>query len=120
MLRIFYSLLIFTVAAGCYYDSEEYLFPEVNNQCDTTSVTYSGSIQPILEQYCYQCHNNASSNNIKLENYSDVVVRANNGSLYGSIAHESGYSAMPPSGGKLDDCTLAKVRIWINAGSPND
>ena len=111
---------VFLLAAGCYYDSQEYLFPQINAQCDTTSVTYSGSIQPVLDQYCYQCHDNSSGNNIRLEDYSDVLIRVNDGSLFGSIAHESGFSPMPQGGGKLDECTISKVRIWIDAGAPDN
>ncbi len=117
-------LFILISITACYYDSEEYLFPQPNNQCDTTTITYSGSIQPVLEQYCYQCHSNANApsfgSNIKLEDYSDVLIRANDLSLYGSIAQESGYSPMPKGGGKLDDCTIDIMRIWIDTGAPNN
>lgn len=124
MPKFVFAIFIILVIAGCYYDSEEYLFPQINNLCDTTSVTYSSSVQPVLEQYCYRCHSNANApsagNNIKLEDYSDVVISANNLSLYGSIAHESGFSPMPKGGGKLDDCTIDIMRIWIDTGAPNN
>ncbi len=124
MLKYLFLILMTLLITGCYYDSEEYLFPEVNSACDTTNVTYSGSIQPVLEQYCYQCHDNANApsfgSNIKLEDYSDVAVHVNDGSLYGSIAHQSGYSPMPRGGGKLDECTIKLFDIWIEAGSPNN
>jgi len=118
------AIIILLLVTACYYDSEEYLFPEINATCNTDSITYSGSIQPVLELYCYRCHSNANApsagNNIKLEDYSDVVISANNLSLYGSIAHESGFSPMPKGGGKLDDCTIDIMRIWIDTGAPNN
>ena len=124
MPKYLFIIIIALLFTGCYYDSEEYLFPEINSVCDTADVTYSGSIQPVLEQYCYQCHDNTNAasfgSNIKLEDYSDVVIRVNDGSLYGSVAHVSGFSPMPRGGGKLDDCSILLFDIWINAGSPNN
>ena len=108
---------------GCYYDSKEYLFPQVK-ACDTTAVTYSGSVQPIIEQYCYRCHSNANApifgGNIRLEDYSEVVIPANNGHLYGSINHENGYIPMPQDGSKLDNCSVTTIKVWIDAGSPDN
>ena len=124
MPKVWLALFVIFSIAGCYYDSEEYLFPQINNQCDTTSVTYSVSIQPVLEQYCYQCHNNANASifggNIKLEDYSDVIIRVNDGRLYGAITHQTGFSPMPKDGGMLDDCFIQKLSIWIDAGAPNN
>lgn len=113
--------LIFT---GCYYDSEEFIFPDNGSgSCDTTNITFSGSIKPILESVCYRCHSNSNSSlggSIKLENYADVKLRADDGSLLGSITHATGFSPMPKGGGKLDDCSLTWFTLWIAAGSPDN
>ncbi len=110
--------------SSCYYDSEEFLFPDINPEtCDTTNVTFSGTIQPVLQSVCYRCHSSSNSSqggSIKLEDYADVKLRADDGSLFGSISHASGYSPMPKGGGKLDDCTLAWFYIWIDSGSPDN
>ncbi len=119
--------LIFGViwlASGCYYDNEEYLYPEVNNPCDTVNITYSKSIVPILANNCLSCHSNASAaglgGNIKLENYADVKTHADDHKLLGSISQSSGFFAMPLGAPKLDDCKITTVRLWINAGAPNN
>jgi hypothetical protein len=52
--------------------------------------------------------------------YSSDKAMAVNGSLYGSIAHASGYSSMPKGGNKLTACQLAKVKQWIDGGSLNN
>lgn len=118
------SLLFLLVLSSCYYDSQEYLYPQLNTQCDTTNITYSTSIQPILQNYCLSCHSNASAGalggNIKLENYSDVMIYANNGILYKVVSHDPAYPAMPLGANKLDDCTLSTINIWVNAGAPNN
>lgn len=118
---ILFTLLI---VSGCYYDSEEFLYPEINNQCDTSSITFSGSVSSVLSQYCFSCHSNnnaaAYGGNIRLEDYPDVKTQADNGRLLGAIQHLPGYSAMPKGAGKLNDCTIHTIRIWIEDGAPNN
>jgi len=109
---------------SCYYDNEEFLYPKLSNSCDTTGVTFSSSVQPVLQQYCYTCHSNGSAasfgGNIKLEDYADVKISADNGKLYGSVAHLPGYSAMPKGGAKIDDCNISIIKTWIDSGSPDN
>jgi len=118
---IFISILFFS---GCYYDSYEYLYPQLGSDCDTTNITYSGTIQPILSSSCLSCHSNSTAAsygaNIKIENYSDVILRVNDGKLYGSISHTGGFSPMPKNSIKLNDCKVASVKIWIDAGASNN
>jgi hypothetical protein len=118
------SILVVIFASTCYYDSEEYLFPQANNQCDTTNVTYSKSVVPVLQNYCLSCHANSVApsygGNLKLENYADVKIQADNHKLLGSVAHENGYSPMPMGSSKLDNCKISIIRIWVNAGALNN
>jgi hypothetical protein len=125
IMRVGITVLFFVfLLAGCYYDSKEYLFPEINSTCDTSSITYSGSVRPILGDHCYTCHSNTSAGNfggnIKLENYADVVIQADNGKLLGTISHQSGYFPMPQGAAKLDDCSISIIRIWIQSGTPDN
>lgn len=91
--------------------------------CDTAQVAYAASVWPILDLHCKGCHSGtAPSGGIALSNYSEVKASADNGSLWGSISHLSGYVAMPyPEGSaKLSECKLRTVRLWIDAGAPNN
>lgn len=117
------AVLIAILLSTCYYDSEEYLYPQVNNTCDTTQVTFSLGVKTILQNNCYSCHSNTTSefgNNIRLEDYADVKTVADNGRLLGSISHSGGYAAMPMGSAKLEDCKITIVRKWIEAGAHND
>ena len=90
--------------------------------CDTTNVTFSGSVQPILQKYCVGCHNNANANGnppVMLDSYTNVIKVVNNGRLMGSLLGRQGYAKMPPSG-SLSQCDIEKIRIWINNGAPNN
>lgn len=116
VLGLFTGTLFMT---GCYYDKEELLYPPTN--CDTTGVTYSGTVLPLLQSNCLGCHNQAGGQGgIILEGHANTVIRVNDGSLMGAISHASGYSPMPKSGQKLAACDIQRIQTWINAGAPNN
>jgi hypothetical protein len=120
---IFSPILLLAIASSCYYDSEEYLYPDTTSQCDTTNVTYAQSVVPIIQNHCLSCHSNNTASlggNIKLEDYADIKLRADDHRLLGSVEHLSGYSPMPQGSKKLDDCTISTIRIWVNEGAPNN
>lgn len=103
---------------SCYYDNEEDLYLG-STTCDTTAVTYSNSIAPVFSGYCNSCHGSSSpSGNIITDNYASV--KTNISRIQGAINHQSGYIAMPQSGGKLSPCDLTKIDIWIRHGMPNN
>ena len=112
---------------GCYYDNEQELYPcdydptqceGLIDPCDTEGVTYSGFVQPLMAQYCIVCHQGAAASaNIRLDSYGAVKTYADNGSLFGSMNHDAGFSAMPQGGAKLPNCDLSKLKAWIDAGA---
>jgi hypothetical protein len=113
--------LTLLMLAGCYYDNEQELYPDDGTVCDTANVSYTGTVLPIIRNECYICHDQGTrSGNVVLEGHSNLLIYANNGRLYGSIAHQSGFSAMPQGRNKLLDCQLAQIKSWIDAGAPNN
>ena len=89
--------------------------------CDTSSVKYSTTITPILNTYCISCHSAASpSAGINLEGYNNVKNYVDNGQLWGTMNHSSGYSPMPKGATKIDACKLSQLLAWINLGAPNN
>ncbi len=123
-MRIIIVIFITAIAYGCYYDNEEYLYPQLDTTCDTADVAFSSSVKPVLEQNCLSCHSNNTASslggNIKLEDYQDVRLRADNGSLLGTISHESGYSPMPKGASRLNNCKISIIKIWISSGAPDN
>lgn len=99
-----------------------------DNGCDTTNVTYNGTIKPLLQTYCTGCHSTSSpGGGYNLTNYADDAVgnfgvqsSALNGSLKGSVFYTGTYSHMPKGGSQLSTCDLTKIRIWVDAGAPNN
>lgn len=113
------ALLMSIGLASCKYNNIEELSPK----CDTTTVTYSAVIIPILSNNCYRCHgtsSNSGSGGIVLQDYNVLKGYAADGKLYGNIAHLPGYIPMPYGGGKLSDCEIAKIKKWIDSGYPNN
>ncbi len=114
------SVIAMLTLSSCYYDNAEDLYPQPS-ECDTTNVTFTSDIYPVINNNCIGCHNSAfASGNVNLETYDNIVAAANNGSLMGAIKHESGWSPMPKNGNQLDDCTIKKLDAWINNGTPNN
>ncbi len=116
------TIITFLFITSCYYDNEEALYPVLNSGCDTLSVTFTGTIVPILNSSCYSCHSNGSAassgNGILLENYSDV--KSNAAAVSGSIKHTGGYSPMPKNGGKLKNCSITQFDLWVQKGMLNN
>ena len=89
--------------------------------CDTSSVTFNAVIRPLMQNKCQGCHQGASpGGGLNFSTYLGIQVAAINGSLLGSIDHAPGWIAMPKNSNKLPDCDIAKIRIWVNAGAPNN
>jgi hypothetical protein len=105
--------------SGCYYDNRQELYQYYDSQCNTTDVSYSLDIVPIMTANCVSCHQApAPSGNVLLTTYEEVKISAENGSLYGSVTG-IGYPIMPQSG-KMPDCNINKIDAWIQAGMPNN
>jgi hypothetical protein len=89
--------------------------------CDTNSYAFSTTIQPLININCKGCHNaTLSSGGIRLDNYTSVKSVADNGSLFGAISHQQGYTAMPQGGARLPECNIIQVKKWIAAGAPDN
>ena len=120
--RIIAGLVIILFLAGCYYDNEEYLYPQ-SAICETENMSYTNDIKPVINARCIGCHGGDSPVGIiPLGNYDDVATAAaispgNFGSLYGAVSHASGNSPMPQGADKLSDCTIDKIKAWIDQGA---
>jgi hypothetical protein len=123
MKRLFVITAIFPIFlmffVSCYYDNEEALYPTLNTSCDTTNVTYSGTIAPFLNNNCVGCHSSASpGGSIILSSYSDVVAHSSR--ITGSIKHLPSYIPMPQNGGSLKACSITQWDIWVRKGMLNN
>ena len=115
------NILLLFFLSSCYYDKEEELYPDTNNQCDTLNVKYSTHISQLMSSYCNNCHGaNAASigGGIDLRTYNEVKAEIDR--IYGCIDFQDGYSPMPQNSSKLNDCKITQFRIWKNQGGLNN
>jgi hypothetical protein len=119
---IFMSLLaIGLLLTACYYDKEEVLYGNAATACDTTAVTYAGTIAPIMSANCNSCHSgSAASGGVVTSTYASLSIIALNGTLGHSVNWDNSLSPMPKGGSKLPTCDLSKIKKWVNLGAPNN
>ena len=92
-----------------------------NAGCDTLNVTWSGTIQPLIQAKCQGCHSGSTpQGGLDFTSWPVVNTVALDGRLAGAIQFQGGYAAMPPSGGMLPQCDIDKFLIWIQDGAPNN
>ena len=108
------------VFSGCYYDNEQQLYQYyyTNNQCDTSNVTFSQTIFPVIQATCAisGCLVAGGTGNGIYDNYAGVKEKVDNGSFLARVIQQRN---MPP-GAPLTDCQINQMRVWLNAGAPNN
>ncbi len=120
-------LLCFVIIGGlssCYYDNFAELNPGIGLEgCTDTAgaITFTANVLPIMQQNCGTsnpgCHqNNSSTGFYDLNSKAGIDVAIADGKFIQSIKHLSGASAMPKTGGKLDDCSIAVIDKWLATG----
>lgn len=130
-INLLFGIFAMYSITSCVNDNVDELRPQQNDtssvtipQCDTTTITisYVHDIVPIMENSCGSNDNNChlsgnTASGVVLDNYIDLNGTVLDGSLLGTILHESGYSPMPDGGGQLDNCSINKIKSWINHGA---
>ena len=128
MKRILAIGCLLVAFSSCYYDKADklYVTPKTDSTgtttCDTSNVTYSGTIQNIVARNCtVGCHDAASlGGGYELDVYAGLVDAVQNGRLLDAIHHNPGVVAMPQNAPQLDACTINKIVRWVNEGMPNN
>lgn len=100
-----------------------------------TTVTYSGTIQPIFNARCVSCHSaSVPQSGVNLATYAAtmasrgtqydaLIVLPNNAdgsALYDKLLSSPRIGSRMPQGGSLTSQQIANIRAWINAGAPNN
>jgi hypothetical protein len=100
--------------------------------CDTSNMSYSQNIAPIIKNNCYLCHskgNTSINGGILLDSYTGLAgwVRpyyADSSWLVGNIRHDPPglypYVPMPYMKPKLDACSINQIAAWVNQGAKDN
>jgi hypothetical protein len=121
---LFSALIIMILASTCYYDSQEFLFPKISSQCDSTGTIPYASVDSVLKANCMSCHDGPSSTSgLDLSGYSQVhqyATTLRNGTpiLQGAIRRLAGFQPMPvPPAPQLDICGIRIIELWMEQGA---
>jgi len=112
-----FTVLVVSFVSSCTYNSIEDLDP---SRCDTTGVTYSGYVEPLISESCAYagCHlGNFAAAQLDLSEYDQVKSVVDNGKLQDRINRAAGDPLLMPSTGKLAPCQITKIEAWIEAGA---
>lgn len=117
------TLALLMALPACYYDNRaKILAQNPAEDCDTTNVTFSTNISPIIKNNCAvaACHNNSSqAAGLNLDQFNDLQKIAQNGLLVTRIT-ATGSSLMPQGGPALPDCQIKKITAWVQDGAPQN
>ena len=114
-------------SSSCVNNKKDVLFA-----CDSTNVSFSKNIKPILVNNCNSCHStlNAPNNGagIALETYTDIInsgyvddsTTLANGGDGGKFVTDVQSGKMPKSASKLSDCDATKIKNWVFEGSKDN
>jgi hypothetical protein len=87
-----------------------------SSSCDTTNVTFSGTVWPIINSYCKGCHSTANaSGGYNLDNYNNISSYAKSGILMNAL-NGNGVPIMP-LGTTLLKCKIDQVDKWVRNGA---
>lgn len=127
MKKIFLLALLPIIAVSCYNDKGDKLYPApAANTCDTTSVSFSHDIMPILVASCNiagGCHDAAGlpTSGYDFSTYAGIQPVATYDILINDIngTPSSRHNAMPKTG-TISQCDKNKLTAWVNQGSKNN
>ncbi|KAA3633331.1 MAG: cytochrome c [Bacteroidetes bacterium] len=103
ILAVFATMLLF---ASCKEDGTD---------VDCSTVTFSGTIFPLVDQNCNTagCHA-AGTQNPEFSTYEQIKAMVDNGNLKKQVLDDR---TMPPNG-SLSNTELAEIQCWLDAGAP--
>ena len=90
----------------------------IKKDCATLNVTYSATIQPIINTECAisGCHVSGGTAPTDYATYAGIKISIDPGFLKDRTLTQKD---MPPAGA-LADTTLQKISCWLDAGAPNN
>ncbi|MGC8823619.1 MAG: hypothetical protein ACP5PZ_03355 [Bacteroidales bacterium] len=111
-----------TIMFSCTNDNEEDKFANTEGtggnggvaNCDTSNVSFSQVIMPMIKNNCLSCHSGTSP---VLTGYDQISRNATR--ILGAIKHQPGYEPMP-KGGNLPQCAILQFEAWVNQGKKNN
>jgi hypothetical protein len=115
-IRIVIAVLGITFLNGCFYDNKEDLYKDFPQDCNTTGLTYTQDISPLISQNCLGCHSTAGGFFPVLETLQQM--RANEVEVTFRITKSIGDPLVMPKGGPMQKCSVDQILTWYADGAP--
>ncbi|OJV54599.1 MAG: hypothetical protein BGO31_06430 [Bacteroidetes bacterium 43-16] len=109
---------IITMPYACKKDNGADMYPPAG-ACNISDISYFNDVVPVIQSKCLDCHSRGLTR-YTFATYADVRAAANSGRLVAAITHAPGAPVMPKDGPKLDSCSIAKIKSWVDAGAPDN
>ena len=108
LLIVLFSFVFAQVLCGCL---------NAQNDASRLAAEYSTSIQPILEQHCFDCHSgDDSAAGVNLESYQNLEQILDDDRKWASILNQVSIGAMPPEDEEpLTAAKKANLTRWIQS-----
>ena len=104
------------VPSGCYYDNEVTQYGIT--PCDTTAISYSQDIQPIIQDNCIRCHApGGQQESNPFTSYAEVKLYTADRKI---VERVNGIGGIMPPSGAISACSQLKIEAWVNAGAPDN
>ncbi|HKR07167.1 MAG TPA: hypothetical protein VJY62_21195 [Bacteroidia bacterium] len=120
MKQIIYMCGFFLVLIACSKDKFDY------SECptaDNKTVSYRADIKPIIDVSCSYspCHSAAPRDTSLVYDFTDYNgLKGAIGSVYNRIVRPVNDPLHMPVDAELKECDLAKLKIWIQNGAPEN
>ncbi|MEO8068796.1 MAG: cytochrome c [Flavobacteriales bacterium] len=116
-MRLGHLLVVAPLLVACRHDARDVLPPMV--VCDTTAVTWSGTVVPILQTRCAlsTCHVTGGNGTGNFTTYAGVQTQVANGKLLNAVQHLPGALPMPPNAPAIPACEIQALVTWVNDGA---
>jgi hypothetical protein len=109
--KVLLGLLFFGSLQSCYYDKEEELYPDDYYGNNTTTVTYAGTVAPMISTNC-----GSSACHPTYTNYTGLKVVVDNGKFKERVITLRTMPAAAP----LSATQISQLQKWLDAGAPNN
>ena len=116
MKKLIIILIVTFSLQSCYNDNEEDIYGPV--LCDTSEVTFSADVNPIINSSCAttNCHASGGSGPGDFTQFDELKAKVDDGSFVNRVIEQQ---TMPP-GTPLTDCELQTLQAWLDAGATNN
>jgi hypothetical protein len=90
-------------------------------KCDTLNVSYSKTVQPILQSNCVPCHSGPGATaGVDMSSLTSINRQVGRNRLFPNVLTGRNGASQMPQGGRLSQCEIDQITAWVNQGTKNN